>query len=148
MTLGLLKQSELFKKVPPEELKVLALLAKPKAFDPGTIIFSQNTLAEKIYVLDQGLVALKTSFSGGLEITYEIIKKRGDSFGWASLFEPFQHTTTAICLEKSQGIVFERKQVYRLFPQHPLLGFRVMQNLCILLARRLERTRRLLVGQM
>ena len=52
MTIGLLKQSELFKKVPPEELKVLALLAKQKAFDPGTIIFSQNTLAEKIYVLD------------------------------------------------------------------------------------------------
>jgi CRP-like cAMP-binding protein len=148
MTYRLLKQSELFKKVPAEELKVLIPLGHQKVFEPGTIIFSQNTSAEKVYVLDQGLVALKTAISGGLEITYEMIKTRGDSFGWASLFEPFQHTTTAICLEKSEVIVFERKQLYRIFPQHPLLGFRVMQNLCILLARRLVRTRQLLIGQM
>ena len=148
MTNRLLKQSELFKKVPAEELKVLTPLAHPKAFAPGTIIFSQSSSAEKVYILDQGLVALKTSISNGLEITYEMIKKRGDSFGWASLFEPFQHTTTAICLEKTEVIVFERKQLYRIFPHHSLLGFRVMQNMCILLARRLVRTRQLLVGQM
>ena len=148
MTIRLLKQSELLKKVPPEELKVLLTLAREITFDPGTIIFTQHSVASRIYVLDEGLVALKTSFSDGLEITYEMIRKKGESFGWASLFEPFKHTTTAICLEKSKAVVFERKPVYRLFPHHPLLGFRVMQNLCILLARRLERTRRLLAGQM
>jgi CRP-like cAMP-binding protein len=147
MTIPLLKQSELFKKVPPEELKVLAPLAKQKAFEPGTIIFSQNNSAEKIFVLDQGSVALKTSISDGLEITYEVIKKKGDSFGWAALIEPYRYTTTAICLEKSVAVVFERKTLYRIFPHHPLLGFRVMQNLCVLLGRRLERTRHLLASQ-
>jgi CRP/FNR family transcriptional regulator len=148
MTIRLLKQSELFKKVPPEELKAILHTAQEITFDPGTIIFSQHSSAERFYVLDEGLVALKTSFSDGLEITYEMIRKKGESFGWASLFEPFKHTTTAICLEKTKALVFGRKPVYRLFPQHPVLGFRVMQNLCILLARRLERTRRLLAGRM
>ena len=92
-------------------------------------------------------MALKTSLTNGLEITYEMITKRGDPFGWSALIEPFQHMTTAICLENTKAVVFNRKDLHRLFPKHPVLGFKVMQNLSILIAKRLERTRRLLVGQ-
>ena len=147
MTIPLLKQSALFKKLSPEEINVLAPLSPKKTFAPGTIIFSQNAPAERVYLLDQGLVALKTSLSNGLEITYEMITKRGDPFGWSALVEPFVHMTTAICLEKTGALVFNRKDLIQIFPQYPFLGFKVMQNLCILLVRRLERTRRLLVGQ-
>ena len=147
MTIPLLKKSELFNKVSPEEIKVLTPLSQEKTFSPETIIFSQNTPAERIYLLDQGSVALKTVLSNGLEITYEMITKQGDPFGWSALVEPFEHMTTAICLEKTGVVVFNRKDLIRIFPQYPLLGFKVMHNLCILLARRLERTRLLLVGQ-
>jgi CRP/FNR family transcriptional regulator, cyclic AMP receptor protein len=147
MTIPFLKQSELFSKVSPEEIKVLAPLSQVKTFSAGTVIFSQNASAERVYLLDQGSVALKTLLSNGLEITYEMITKRGDPFGWSALVEPFEHMTTAICMEETRAIIFNRKDLIRIFPQHPMLGFKVMHNLCILLARRLERTRRLLVGQ-
>ena len=142
-----LKQSELFKKVVPEGLKILAPLARLETYAPGSIIFSQNTLAEKLFLLDQGVVALKTSLAGGLEITYEMITKKGDPFGWSALVEPFKLTATAICLEKTQVIAFQQKELDRIFTQHPDLGFTVMKNLCILIARRLQRTRQLLAGQ-
>lgn len=147
MVISILKKSDLFKKISAEELKALIPLSQEKTFTPGSIIFSQNAKAEKVYLLETGLVALKTTLTNGLEITYEMITKRGDPFGWSALIEPFQHMTTAICLENTKTVVFTRKDLYRLFPQHPLLGFKVMQNLSVLIAKRLERTRRLLVGQ-
>lgn len=148
MVLSLLKQSDLFKKISAEELKALIPFSQEMTFATGSIIFSQNAKAEKIYLLVSGLVALKTTLTNGLEITYEMITKRGDPFGWSALIEPFQHMTTAICLERTKTVVFTRKDLHRLFPQHPLLGFKVMKNLSILIAKRLERTRRLLVGQL
>jgi CRP/FNR family cyclic AMP-dependent transcriptional regulator len=147
MSLPLLKQCDLFKKISAEEIKVLISLSQEKTFPSGSIIFTQNSKAEKVYVLESGSVALKTSLTNGVEITYEMITKRGDPFGWSALIEPFHHMTTAICLENTKAVAFNRKDLHRLFPKHPVLGFKVMQNLSILIAKRLERTRRLLVGQ-
>jgi len=147
MTISLLRQSDLFKKIPVEELKFLIPLSHKKIFPAESLIFSQNSEAKKVYLLEDGRVALKTTLTNGLEITYEMITKRGDPFGWSALIEPYRHMTTAICLEDTQAIFFNRKDLSRLFPKHPLLGFKVMQNLSVLIAKRLERTRRLLVGQ-
>ncbi|MEW6185437.1 MAG: cyclic nucleotide-binding domain-containing protein [Thermodesulfobacteriota bacterium] len=147
MATTLLKKSDLFKKIIPEEIKILSTLALEKTFPTGTIIFSQTDRAENVYLLENGRVALKTSLTTGLEITYEMIEKKGDPFGWSSLIEPFRHMTTAICLEPTEVLLFSRKDLFKLFPKNPHLGYVIMQNLCQLLASRLERTRRLLVGQ-
>lgn len=142
-----LKQSELFKKVAPEGLGILSPIGQEEFYAPGSIIFSQNSLAEKVYLLDHGVVALKTSLSEGLEITFEMITKKGDPFGWSALVEPFLLTATAICLEKTLVLAFRQKDLDRVFAQHPDLGFTIMKNLCFLIARRLHRTRQLLAGQ-
>ena len=142
-----LKKSALFKKVSPEEFKVLIPMAQQQTLASGSIIFYQDHPAEKIYLLDTGSVAIKTLCSNGLEITYEMITQKGGSFGLSALVAPFRFTTTAICVEKTQVVVFGRKDLIRTFTQYPLLGFKVMQNLCILIARRLEWTRQLLAGQ-
>ena len=148
MTRPLLKQSELFKGVSADELKLLTPLTRSETFNTGSIVFFQDAPAEKAYLLDHGLVALKTSLSDGLEITYEMITHRGDLFGWSALVEPFQLTATAICLEKTKVLELNRKDLNRLFSQVPRLGFKVMQNLCVLIARRLQRTRQILTGEL
>ncbi len=143
----LLEQSELFKGVPPEAFKVLTPLVRYETFKTGSIVFFQDARAEKAYLLDHGVVALKTSLSDGLEITYEMITRRGDFFGWSALVKPFRLTATAICLEKTRVLELNRKDLNQLFGRYPQLGFKVMQNLCILIARRLHRTRQLLTGE-
>lgn len=144
MDLSLLKQSELFKKIPAKELTLFSPMAREETHETGSILFSQNGAAEKVFLLDFGIVALKTAFSEGLEITYEMITKRGDPFGWSALVAPFRLTATAICLEKSRVIAFYKKDLDPFFLGQPHLGYRVMQNLCVLIARRLHRTRQLL----
>ncbi len=143
----LLKQNELFKKVSPEELKILTPLAGRETFASGSIIFNQGSRAEKIYLLDYGSIALKSAFSDGLEITYEMVTRKGDAFGLSALVTPFRFTTTAICLEKTGVMAFSQKNLMKSLSHYAPLGFKVMQNLCILLARRLQRTRQLLAGQ-
>jgi CRP-like cAMP-binding protein len=147
MARPLLEQSELFKGVSPEEFKVLTPLARYETFNTGSIVFFQDALAEKAYLLDYGVVALKTSLADSLEITYEMITRRGDFFGWSALVEPFRLTATAICLEKTRVLELHRKDLNHLFGRYPQLGFKVMKNLCILIARRLHRTRQLVTGE-
>lgn len=144
MDLSLLKQSELFKKITAKELTLFSPLAREENHEAGSILFSQSGAAEKVFLLDFGMVALKTSFSEGLEITYEMITRPGDPFGWSALVAPFKLTATAICLEKSRVIAFYKKDLDPFFLSRPHLGYRVMQNLCVLIARRLHRTRQLL----
>lgn len=141
------QKSDLFKNVSPEEFKILNPLARQETFASGSIIFNQEAPADKIYLLDHGSVAIKTSFSDGLEITYEIITRKGDPFGLSALIAPFRFTTTAICLEKTGVLAFPQKNLMQAFSRHPALGYKVMQNLSILMARRLKRTRQILAGQ-
>jgi CRP-like cAMP-binding protein len=147
MVLTPVKQSELFNEIASRDLELLTPLAEAETFPTGSIIFYQDTLAERVYLLDRGAVALKTALSEGLEVTFELVKKKGSPFGWSALVEPYQLTATAICLEKTRVLSFGRKAFNQVLTQHPVLGLKVMRNLCILIAKRLQRTRQLLVGQ-
>jgi CRP/FNR family cyclic AMP-dependent transcriptional regulator len=144
----LLNKSALFHKVASEELKVLLPLSRQESYPPGSIIFSQDSPAEKIYLLEYGSVALKTAFSGDLEITYELITKPGEVFGLSALIPPSRFNTTAICLGKTGVLVFPGKKLFPLFSRYPALGYTVMSNLAGLFAARLQRTRQLLAGQL
>jgi CRP/FNR family transcriptional regulator, cyclic AMP receptor protein len=143
-----LKKSPLFSKLSAEELKVLLPLAQPENYPTGSIIFSQDSPAKKIYLLDHGNVALKTAFSEGLEITYEMIRKPGEVFGLSALIAPARFNTTAICLEPTAVLAFSQQDLLPAFSRNPALGYRVMRNLAVLIAARLKRTRQLLAGQM
>lgn len=142
-----LRQTALFKKVSPEELTLLGPLARRETFMTGSILFNQGSRAEKIYLLDHGSIALKSAFPNGLEITYEMITQKGDAFGLSALVAPFRLTATAICLEKTDVVAFSQKDLLKTLSHHSPLGFKVMQNLCILFSRRLEQSRRLLAGR-
>ena len=148
MNLAALAPCEILKGLSPNERHLFFPLAETESFKTGTLLFLQDTPAKKVYILDQGSVALKTVLPMGLEITFEIIKKRGTPFGWSALVEPNRLTATAVCLENTRVISFKGKSLINLFHQNPLLGYKVFRNLCALVARRLLRTRELVAGQL
>ena len=148
MNLAALSQCPILKGLSPDERSLFSPLAETESFKTGAIIYRQDTPAEKVYILDQGSVALKTVLSAGLEISFEIFKKRGTPFGWPALVEPYRLITTAVCLENTRVISFQGKSLISLFHQNPLLGYIVYRNLCALVARRLIRTRELVAGQL
>ena len=143
-----LTHCEILKGLSPEERNLFFPLAETESFKTGALIFLQDTLATKVYILDQGSIALKTVLPAGLEITFEIGKKRGTPFGWSALVKPCRLTATAVCLENTRVISFKGKSLINLFQQNPLLGYKVFRNLCALVARRLLRTRELVAGQL
>ena len=148
MNRAALTQCEILKGLSPDERNLIFPLAETESFKTGTLIFIQDTPAEKVYILDQGSVALKTVLPAGLEITFEIFKMKGTPFGWSALVKPYRLTATAVCLENTRIISFKGKSLINLFHQNPNLGYTVFRNLCALVARRLIRTRELVTGQL
>jgi CRP-like cAMP-binding protein len=148
MTTAALTHCAIFKGLSREERNLFLPLAEVESFKTGALIFLQDTPAEKVYILDQGSVALKTILQADLEITFEILKQEGTPFGWSALVEPYRLTATALCLENTRVISFDGKSLINLFRHHPLLGYKVVRNLCALIARRLQRTRALVAGQL
>ena len=60
MDLAALAQCAILKGLSPDERGLFFPLAETESFETGAIIYRQDTPAEKVYVLDQGSVALKT----------------------------------------------------------------------------------------
>jgi CRP-like cAMP-binding protein len=148
MDLAALAQCAILKGLSPNERSLFFPLAETESFETGALIYRQDTPAEKVYILDQGRVAIKTVLPAGLEISFEIFKRRGTPFGWPALVEPYRLITTAVCLEDTRVISFKGKSLIGLFHQNPFLGYIVYKNLCALVARRLIRTRELVAGQL
>jgi CRP-like cAMP-binding protein len=148
MKAAALAQCEILKGLSPDERNLLIPLAETESFKTGAIIYLQDTPAEKVYILDQGSVAIKTVLPAGLEISFAILKMRGTPFGWPALVEPYRLITTAVCLENTRVISFKGKSLITLFHQNPVLGHQVYRNLCAFIARRLIRTRELVAGQL
>lgn len=148
MNSATLAKCEILKGLSPDERKLFFPLAETESFKTGDRIYLQDTPAEKVYVLDQGSVALKTVLPAGLEISFQVLERKGTPFGWPALVEPYRLFTSAVCLENTRVISFKREALFTLFEQYPLLGYKVYRNLCALVARRLIRTRQLVAGQL
>lgn len=148
MKAAALAHCEILQGLSQDERNLFSSLAETESFKTGALIFLQDSPAEKVYILDQGSVALKTVLQAGLEITFEIFNRTGTPFGWSALVEPKRLTATAVCLENTQVISFKGKPLLNLFQQNPLLGYKVFGNLCALIGRRLMRTRELVAGQL
>jgi CRP-like cAMP-binding protein len=148
MDLAALDQCVILKGLSADERSLFFPLAETESFGAGATIYRQDTPAEKVYILDQGSVALKTVLPAGLEISFQVFKVRGTTFGWPALVDPYRLITTAVCLEDTRVISFKGKSLIRLFHQNPFLGYIVYKNLCALVARRLIRTRELVASQL
>jgi CRP/FNR family transcriptional regulator, cyclic AMP receptor protein len=148
MNSATLAKCEILKGLSPDERKLLFPLAETESFKTGDRIYLQDTPAEKVYVLDRGSVALKTVLPAGLEISFEVLERKGTPFGWPALVEPYRLITSAVCLESTRVISFKRKALFDLFDHYPILGYKIFKNLCVLVARRLIRTRQLVAGQL
>ena len=148
MNSATLAKCEIFKGLSPDERKLFFPLSETESFKTGDLIYRQDTPAEKVYILDRGSVALKTVLPAGLEISFEVLERKGTPFGWPALVEPYRLFTSAVCLENTRVISFKRKALFDFFDQYPVLGYKLFRNLCALVARRLIRTRQLVAGQL
>ena len=145
--LDTLKSSKLFNGLSDEALGRIAGLCHKEAYDRGTTIFSEGEEAQKLFILEEGLVVLRIQPAAQeRNIMVTAIKEEGQIFGWSSLVEPAQYSASAVCMEDSKVLAIKGKDLLALLEESPAVGFVVMKRLAGIVSSRLRSTREQLIS--
>ena len=97
LTIENLRSSSLFKYISDNDLRMIAKTLKEESFSANTIIFSENTRGERLYIILDGRVRVSKITKNGDETPLAVLGK-GECFGEMELVEdqPRSARTTAI----------------------------------------------------
>jgi CRP-like cAMP-binding protein len=129
----------LFQGLSPHELSLLTERFQHDTFSEGAIIFSQGDPADRLYVLINGLVAIRFKPDDGEVLTVTEITENG-VFGWSSALGRRAYTSCAVCLEDSQTISVKGDVLRKLCVTHPETGVIILERLAEVIAERLRNT--------
>jgi CRP-like cAMP-binding protein len=153
-----LSRFKFFSGVAPETLEIIAQKGEIREFDAGAVVFHCYEPAEHLYGLLEGEVDLSLVFKDKVlktEIEYEeaiqatfvdeeksivvdTVRER-QVFGWASLVGPGHRTVTARCTKPCRVIVIPAAELKAMFEEDHFLGYTIMEKLCNVISRRLEK---------
>jgi len=136
----IIEESELFGGLSRDSLDRIATLCQEAEYPRGATIFVEHSPAQRLYILEYGLVTLRIETPAGEEkMMVTAIRDRGEVFGWSALVEPHIYTSTAVCLEPCKVAAVDGPALLRMLEENPAEGFLVMRRLAALVASRLRK---------
>ena len=132
--MSLLRESELFKGLSEDVLKAVLLQSSTQNCPDGDVLFEQGTPGDSLFVVKSGVVEI--SARTGEEITVLAYLGRGECIGEVALLTGSARTATARVPERAELLVISGEVFEDLIANVPAF----LKQLCVILARRLERT--------
>jgi CRP/FNR family transcriptional regulator, cyclic AMP receptor protein len=139
-------ETDLFYNLDPTQLKQIESLCEELKFKKGEIIFSENTREGELYLVENGLVEIMVN--PDLVAPQErksnkpsaiALLRRGQSFGEIALVDEGIRSASAIAREeKTRLLKITRTKFLELCKTNPELGYLVMYNLSVDLARKIR----------
>ncbi len=137
---SLLGSCELFGGFNETALSAVAESMKSKAYPAGTPIFVENMVAEALYVIQQGQVALSVKSSEGKD-NHFIVLEAGQTFGELALLIGGKRMVTATAKTQCSLLEFHRQDLSRLFSQKAQVGLKLMMVIVNRFGKRLSACR-------
>ena len=125
-------------------LRLLADCAMRSHFEAGQVIFRENEIANRFYLIERGKVALESSTLGDAVQIDEI--GDGDLLGWSWLFPPYAWHFTARALERTTAIFFYGTALRDYCEKDHSLGFEFFKRMSVVMLRRLQGARQKLLN--
>jgi CRP/FNR family cyclic AMP-dependent transcriptional regulator len=151
VSIGSLKESDVFKNFNAAQLKKLASIATSEKHLAGTVLFKEGDVASNFYIVEEGRVLLRMEVdmgSGRPPLLLDVATiAAGHGIGWSVFAEPHRYTASCRCLENSKMISFNADKLKGLLDQDPELGYEVLKGIVRILASRLNNTRELLFDE-
>jgi len=135
--LEVLKRSDLFRELDDEQLSIVEKICTAEVYEPGTIIHRQNSMLDKLYVIEEGLVGIILE-PGPLSSRQLQAACNFETFGWEGIIPPHMSTATAKALEKTKVLAFKRQELIDLCSNNPEMGRILYQGVARVVAHRLH----------
>ena len=143
--LELLRQTDLFQGLTPEELGKITGISAKEAHDAGAVVFEEGRTGEKFYLILKGEVRISKLIPGVGEEALVILKK-GSYFGEMSLIDNQPRSAHAICNKPSELMVIEQADFEKLLQKDKELAYKLLWTFLRTLSRRLRETNDKIMG--
>jgi CRP-like cAMP-binding protein len=127
----------MFRELNDEHLGLLERICTSHAFEAGTSICKQGKMGAKLYVIENGLVAI-TLEVGPMAQRQVQAASNFESFGWSAMIEPHVYTATARAMEKTTALAVGGAELSNLCSAHPDMGVVVFKAVARVVAARLH----------
>ena len=141
MQKDLFNNVELFEDIESEQLAKIKPLFKPCQYQAGETIFEQGQQAESLFILVDGVVAIRFDPHDGEILTVATIEKDG-VFGWSAVFGSATYTSGAICMEDAQLLCVDGCDLKEFNKKDPKTCILVLNRFAKVVAQRLKRSHR------
>lgn len=137
-----LRQYELFEDFDDEELEAVTRLCHQATCAEGEKLLIEGQPAERLFIVVQGKLSLEKRLQLGrgakTRLTTLGYVGVGRTAGWSTLVPPHVYTSTAVCVEPTQLIVFDGPALRRLMEQNPRIGHKMMNLVATLIQNRYQ----------
>lgn len=137
-----LQDCDLFNELNRAEIERIAGLSNFESYGIGESIFSQGERHKNLWIIAEGSVYLERAIDlGGRKGKATIcILGKGRALGcWSTLLGQKHHLmSTAICNKPTRLVAFSGDELRKMMIDNRELGFKVLQNLCLLLQDRIQ----------
>ncbi|MBN1410654.1 MAG: GGDEF domain-containing protein [Spirochaetales bacterium] len=142
--IDLLKNSQLFSSLKPDELEIIAKNSELKDFMDDQVIFSTGSMGESLYIIKKGGVRItkETQDNKVMDIAKFI---PGELFGELDLFEEVPRPANAIAEEETTLLIFPRSglKFNDIIDRHPDIFAHILDDLIAMIAHRIRETNKL-----
>jgi CRP-like cAMP-binding protein len=143
--LEVLKRSDIFHYLDEADLKIVEKMATEEVFEPGEIIFRQNKHADKIYVVEEGLVSILLEM-GPTDKRQIQSAANFECFGWAATIPPFHRMCMAKAVERTKLLAFDGMELRNLIDTNPKLCAETAGGVAYVISQRLQAAFEQLMG--
>ncbi|MBS2028830.1 MAG: cyclic nucleotide-binding domain-containing protein [Deltaproteobacteria bacterium] len=124
----LIKESPLLKDFSPTGLQIIAAVCAEKTFPRGTLIFAENMVAEAMYFVIEGRVAIGIKNGDGKDQHVATLGP-GDTLGELALLSPSRRLCSALSESDVKAVEIRADAFKKLLAQKPQACLKLMLNI-------------------
>lgn len=128
-----IRRVDLFQGLEEGELQSIAQFFEEENIDAGVTLCEEGAKAERLYVLEQGRVSIRSN-----QGRKYYIDTPGKIVGWSLLVPPFLYTATVVTIIPSKVLVTKSPRFYDFVHKEPKMQTKVLSNLAQVIASRLR----------
>jgi CRP/FNR family transcriptional regulator, cyclic AMP receptor protein len=133
-----------FQGLSAQHIKILSEFAMPTEFGREEVIFREQDLANRFYLIEKGRVALESRTPDGRLVLVETVGP-GEALGWSWLFPPYTWHFGARALEKVKAVFFYGTRLREFCDEDREFGYELIRRMAEVTVKRLESTRKQLL---